>query len=216
VFNAQSTNEDLYALARLAFDHLHVGKAYIAGLDQGWHDDILVSADKNPNTAGAMAIGAGRLRSLLDLSNDLKAGAVTALIVVGTRGVLGTGPTHSPSAALPFERLKALVAIGTHRDGVTAAAQVALPLTEWTEADGTFTNRLGMVQRVRAAVPPAGDALPGWEILSHLARKLGATMEFPEAKAVFAEARQKLPFMKDAEWGRPMLPVQLRFANSRG
>ena len=36
VFNAQSTNEDLYALARLAFDHLHVGKAYIAGLDQGW------------------------------------------------------------------------------------------------------------------------------------------------------------------------------------
>ena len=36
VFNAQSTNEDMYALARLAFDHLHVGKAYIAGLDQGW------------------------------------------------------------------------------------------------------------------------------------------------------------------------------------
>ena len=37
-------------------------------------------------------------------------------------------------------------------------------------------------------------------------------MDFVEAKAVFAEARQKLPFMKDADWGRPMLPVQLRFA----
>ena len=73
-----------------------------------------------------------------------------------------------------------------------------------------------MVQRVRAAVPPAGDSLPGWEILSHLARKLGATMDYQEAKAVFAEAKQKLPFMKDADWGRPMLPVQLRFANSRG
>jgi len=213
VFNAQSTNEDLYALARLAFDHLHVGKAYIAGLDQGWSDNILVSADKNPNTAGAMAIGAGRLRSLLDLANDLKAGAVTALIVVGTHGVLGKGPGAS---ALPLDRLQALVAIGTHRDGVTGAAHVALPLSEWTEVDGTFTNRLGMVQRVRAAVPPAGDSLPGWEILSHLARKLGATMEFLEAKAVFAEAKQKLPFMRDADWGRPMLPVQLRFANSRG
>ena len=213
VFNAQSTNEDLYALARLAFDHLHVGKAYIAGQDQGWSDDILVSADKNPNTAGAMAIGAGRLRSLLDLSNDLKAGAVTALIVLNTRGVLGGG---AATAKLPLERLQALVAIGTHRDGVTDAAHVALPLTAWTEADGTFTNRLGMVQRVRAAVPPAGDALPGWEILSHLARKLGATMEFLEAKAVFAEAKQKLPFMKEADWGRPMLPVQLRFANTRG
>ena len=53
VFNAQSTNEDHYALARLAFDHLRVGKAYIAGRDQGWSDDILRRADKNPNTAGA-------------------------------------------------------------------------------------------------------------------------------------------------------------------
>jgi NADH-quinone oxidoreductase subunit G len=213
VFSAQATNEDLYLLERLAFEHLQVGKAYLAGRDQGWHDDILVSADKNPNTAGAMAIGAGRLRSLLDLSNDLKAGAVTALIVVGTHGVLPSGPSAS---ALPLERLSALVAIGTHKDGVAAAAHVALPLAEWTEVDGTFTNRLGMVQRVRAAVPASGDSLPGWEILSHLARKLGATMEYTEAKAVFTEAKQKLPFMKEADWGRPMLPVQLRFATSRG
>ena len=35
-------------------------------------------------------------------------------------------------------------------------------------------------------------------------------------EGLFAEAKQKLPFMKEADWGRPMLPVQLRFANSRG
>jgi NADH-quinone oxidoreductase subunit G len=212
VMNAQSTNEDLYALARLTFDHLGLGKAYLAGLDQGWSDDILVSADKNPNTAGAMAIGAGRLRSLLDLANDLKSGAVTTLLVVGTHGVVAT---DAPSA-LPLDKLKTLVVIGTHRDAVAAAAQVALPLTEWAESDGTFTNRLGMVQRVRAAVPPAGDSLPGWDILSHLARKLGATMDFTDAKTVFADAKTKLPFMKDADWGRAYLPVQLRFAGSRG
>lgn len=213
VMNAQSTNEDLYALARLTFDHLGLGKAYLAGLDQGWSDDILVSADKNPNTAGAMAIGAGRLRTLLDLANDLKSGALHTLLVVGTHGVIGK---DGAAGALPLDRLTTLVVIGTHRDEVSAAAKVALPLCEWAESDGTFTNRLGMVQRVRAAVPPAGDSLPGWEILSHLARKLGATMEFTEAKTVFAEAKQKLPFMKDAEWGRPLLPVQLRFAGSRG
>src|SRR6185503_9022331 len=129
VFNAQSTNEDLYALARLAFDHLHVGKAYIAGLDQGWHDDILVSADKNPNTAGAMAIGAGRLRSLLDLSNDIKAGALTTLLVVGTHGVLAA---DAPSP-LPLDKLKTLVVIGTHRGHLTEGARVAMPLCEWAE-----------------------------------------------------------------------------------
>jgi hypothetical protein len=41
-------------------------------------------------------------------------------------------------------------------------------------------------------------------------------MDFTEPKAVFAEAKQKLPFMKGADWGRLKLPVQLRFANSRG
>ncbi len=213
VMSAQSTNEDLYALARLTFDHLGLSRTYLSGQDQGWKDDILVSADKNPNTAGAMAIGAGRLRTLLDLANDIKSGAVTTLLVVGTHGVLGA---DAAPGALPLEKLKSLVVIGTHRDAVARAAHVALPLTEWAESDGTFTNRLGMVQRVRAAVPPAGDALPGWEILTHLARNLGATMDFTDAKAVFNEAKSKLPFMKDAEWGRRYLPVQLRFAGSRG
>jgi NADH-quinone oxidoreductase subunit G len=213
IFNAQCTNEDLYALARLAFDHLRVGKAYLAGLDQGWSDDILVSADKNPNTAGAVAIGGGRLGSLVDLANDLKSGAINALLVVGTQGVL---VGEKAAAAMPFDKLAALVVLSTHRDPLVDAAHVSLPLTDWAEADGTFTNKLGMVQRIRAAVPPAGDALPGWDILSHLARKLGATMDYQSAKAVFGEAKQKMPFMKDADWGRNMLPVQLRFANSRG
>jgi NADH-quinone oxidoreductase subunit G len=213
VFNAQSPNEDLYALARLAFDHLRVGKAYLAGLDQGWHDDILVSADKNPNTAGAAAIGAGRLGNLVDLAADLKSGAVTALLVAGTHGVM---VGERAAATMPVNRLEALVVLSSHRDPVVEAAHVALPLADWAEVDGTFTNKLGMVQRIRAGVPPAGDALPGWDILSHLARKLGATMDFQSAKAVFTEAKQKLSFMKDADWGRTMLPVQLRFANSRG
>ncbi len=213
VMSAQSTNEDLYALAKLTFEHLSLGKAYLSGQDQGWSDDILVSADKNPNTAGAMAIGAGRLRTLLDLANDIKSGAVTTLLIVGTHGVLGQ---DGAPGALPLDKLKTLVVIGTHRDAVANAAQVALPLCEWAESDGTFTNRLGMVQRVRAAVPASGDALPGWEILTHLARNLGATLEFADAKAVFTEAKAKLPFMKDADWGRRHLPVQLRFAGSRG
>jgi NADH-quinone oxidoreductase subunit G len=213
VFNAQSPNEDLYALAKLAFDHLGVGKAYLAGRDQGWSDEILVSADKNPNTAGASAIGAGRLRSLVDLAADLKAGALGALIVVGSDGVL---VGDNAAVAMPLDRLEALVVLSTHKGPLVSAAHVALPLSGWAELDGTFTNKLGMVQRIRAVIPPAGDALPGWDILTHLARRLGATMEFQTAKAVFAEAKQKLAFMKDADWGRTMLPVQLRFANSRG
>jgi NADH-quinone oxidoreductase subunit G len=212
VFNAQSTNEDLYALARLAFDHLKIERAYLAGLDQGWHDDILVSADKNPNTAGAKGIGGSRLRTLVDLSRDLKARTVTTLLVGGDTGVLGPQGT----AAIPVDKLAGLVVLASHATALTDAAHVVLPVAAWAETDGTFTNKLGMVQRIRAAVPPPGDALPGWDALSHLGRKLGWPMDLTSAKQVFLEAREKLGFMRGADWGRPFLPVQLRFANTRG
>lgn len=224
VFSAQSTNEDLYALSRLAFENVGVTRAYLAGLDQGWSDDILVSADKNPNTAGALAIGGGRLKSLLDLAHDLKQGNLTALLVVGEEGVLGS----AGAAALPLNKLESLIVLGWRRDALVDAAHVALPMADFAEVDGTFTNRQGRVQRIRPAVPRAGDALPGWEIISLLSDRLGIPMEFspggatpargraPSARTVFLEARQKMPFMKDADWGRTSLPVQLRFANSRG
>jgi NADH-quinone oxidoreductase subunit G len=227
VFSAQSTNEDLYALSRLAFDNLRVTRAYLAGLDQGWSDDILVSADKNPNTAGAIAIGGGKLKSLKDLSNDLKSGALTALLVLGEEGVLGSGG----AAALPVDKLETLIVAAWRRDALVGAAHVALPMADYAEVDGTFTNRQGTVQRIRAAIPAAGDSLPGWEIVSLLSDRLGAPMEFtpgagpaprssggrsPSARTVFLEAKQKLAFMSNAEWGRTSLPIQLRFANSRG
>jgi NADH-quinone oxidoreductase subunit G len=212
VFSAQSNNEDLHALARLAFDHLQVERAYLVGNGEGWFDDILVSADKNPNTAGAKAIGGTALKTVSDLSRDLREGALSGLLVMGDEGVLrGAEP-----AAYPLDRLQALVVLASHQSPLVSAAQVALPLALWAEVDGTITNRTGRVQRLRAAVEAAGDALPGWDILSHLAHRLGIAMDFESAKKVFLEAQGKHGFMKGAEWGRPMLPVQLRFANTRG
>ncbi len=212
VFNATSTNEDLHALGKLVFEHLGAQKVYLAGRDEGFHDDILISADKNPNSVGAKAIGGARLLTMMDLSRDLKAGLLTALLIVGEDGVLGPEGT----AALPLDRVESVVTLASRETALTLASKIVLPLAAWAEVDGTFTNKQGHVQRIRAAVAAAGDALPGWEILSHLARRLGATMEFTTAKQVFTDAQQRHPFMKGAQWGRPMLPVQLRFADSRG
>jgi NADH-quinone oxidoreductase subunit G len=211
VFSALSTNEDLYALARLAFEHLRIERAYLAGRDQGWSDDILVSADKNPNTLGAKSIAGARLKSLLDLSRDVKSGAVKALLILGDTGVLGA----EGLSALPVDKLDTVL-LAWHQGPLADAARVVLPLASWAEVDGTFTNKLGMVQRIRPAVAASGDSLPGWEILSHLARRLGATMEFASPRAVFNEAQSKFPFMQGAEWGRSLRPLQLRFANTRG
>jgi predicted molibdopterin-dependent oxidoreductase YjgC len=98
-----------------------------------------------------------------------------------------------------------------------AAAQVALPLAAWAEVNGTVTNRQGRVQRLHAAIPAAGQAEPGWRIVGRLAQALGLDWDVPTAaEEVFRLACGQTASMKDAQWGRTQVPVQLRFANSRG
>jgi NADH-quinone oxidoreductase subunit G len=205
VVSAQMTNEDLFAFSRLAAEHLRIDRVYLAGASEGWCDDILVSADKNPNTTGAKLIGGPSLRTTADLQRDLQGRAVTTLLLVGEADAIG-----------PLESLQTLVAVTSHQSQPVAAAQVALPLAMWAEVDGSFTNRQGKVQRLYPAIAAAGQARPGWETAVGLGRALGAAWTYRDAKQVFSDACAKVTLMSGADWGRPEMPVQLRFANSRG
>jgi predicted molibdopterin-dependent oxidoreductase YjgC len=57
--------------------------------------------------------------------------------------------------------------------GSSGQTDLVLPAAAFTETDGTSINGEGRVQRVRKAVHPPGEALPDWEILCRIARKLG-------------------------------------------
>jgi len=205
VLSAQMINEDLFAFSRLATECLRTDRVYLAGSPEGWCDNILVSADKNPNTTGAKLIGGPTLRTAADLQRDIEGRVVTALLLVGEPDALG-----------PLESLQTLVAVSSHQNPPVAAAQVALPLAMWAEVDGSFTNRQGKVQRLYSAIAPAGQARPGWETAVRLARALGAAWTYGEAKQVFGDVCAKVTLMSRADWGKPEMPVQLRFANSRG
>jgi predicted molibdopterin-dependent oxidoreductase YjgC len=68
------------------------------------------------------------------------------------------------------------------------AADLALPTASFAEVDGTFINGEGRVQRVRKAVDPPGEALPDWEILCRIARKMGKKgFDFSSARQVYKE-----------------------------
>ncbi len=112
--------------------------------------------------------------------------------------------------------LDVLVAIAAHERGLAAKASVVLPAADWAEVHGTITNRQGKVQRLRAAFAPAGQALPAWEVVARLGRKLGAAFDYPTAKTVFQEMITHVPAFAGAAWGREQPTVQLRFAGSRG
>jgi NADH-quinone oxidoreductase subunit G len=204
VLSFGASNEDLHALATLAVDRLHVGRLYGGGRPAGGSDDILISADKNPNTTGAWRITPG-LHSAHELAADVAAGTVKTLVVLGNE-----------SLALPADKLTALVVLAAHEGPLVDSAKVVLPVATWAEVDGTFTNKTGCVQRIHAALPPPGEAVPGWQAVALLAERLGYGQGHASVYDVFAEARSRHPFMKDAAWGPRLLPVQLRFGDSRG
>lgn len=212
ILSAGHTNEDNYLLARLAREFLGVERVYGIGKPPvpGRADAILRDADVNPNSAGMKAIAGAALRDAAALEKDLAAGVLKGLLVLGSDAPL------SPAALEKAAALEALIVIAAHDRGFVPRAHVALACGDWAEVHGTITNRQGIVQRLRAAFPSPGQALPAWEVLVRLAKKLGATFDYAHSKTVFAEMKQAVVPFASAEWGRESLPVQLRFAASRG
>lgn len=75
-------------------------------------------------------------------------------------------------------------------------ADVLLPAASWAEKEGTVTNSERRISRVRAAVPPPGEARPDWEIAvdfaARLRERLGREISFDYQKPedIFDEHRE--------------------------
>lgn len=167
-------------------------------------------ADVNPNTKGVTEIIGNGAKDLKELSADLEQGKLKGLLVLGHEL-----PT-TDEAAQALGKLEALIVVTNKEDGVAKHADVTLPAAAWAEVDGTITNHDGLVQRLYQAYPSMGQAIPAWEGICRLALASDAALSFDDAKSVYNEMKNKVEGFKDSEWGKPVLPVQLRFANSRG
>ena len=64
-------------------------------------------------------------------------------------------------------------------------AAVVLPIANFAEEEGTFTNLRGRVQRFLQARAAPGFARPSWYVLSDLLRALGASVDYLLASDVF-------------------------------
>jgi NADH-quinone oxidoreductase subunit G len=237
VFSAQTTNEPLFALSQIAAKLAARGasvRTYVTGVAASPEraDKILRSADKNPNTAGAKLLagtGAGDANALL---SDLKAGKLKALWMVGAD--LPLSEQAQFDVAPLVDGLDLFICQAVQDSPILRRAHVQLPAAAWAEVDGTFTNAKNLVQRLRKAVAPQGDARSHLELISLIAKKanlgqnekwqVSARQAFLQMVAQFAAqvsagadpAQNVAAGFATAEWGKEYLPVQLRFANSRG
>jgi len=192
VVSAHAPNEEVYLLRRLAAA-LGARVAAVSWSPPGaFHDDFLVKADKNPNTAGLRLQGLAPDGALDDLLGAASAGRLQALVLHRT------DPTTWRDAAAvrpALERVPCLVVLDTDRREASEYADVVLPIATYAECDGTFTNHAGRVQRFHAAVQPPGEARPGWFVLGELVSRLTGGRPYESAEATFAAlAEECAPF----------------------
>lgn len=184
VFSAQHSNEDNYVLGRFAKLH-GIDKLYLAAKADWKGDDILRSADANPNRAGASLVAGAELdETVEDLVSDVMAGAVEAVVV------LGSVTAEQQDTLTPLAKLGALVCLTATGGALADEATMVVPVASWGESHGTFVNGKGMAQTYRRAVGAAPGIEPAWKNLVALAAKLGVTLDFAHVNDVRAAMPQ--------------------------
>jgi NADH-quinone oxidoreductase subunit G len=197
VATPQGTNEDLFAfrtLAELAGGKLEfrVGDPQEKLLVR--EDNVLLRADRNPNTQGCLEQGLGRA-GVAALLSDCAAGRVQALVLQGPELL------RLPEAVEALARVPHIAVMATHEGPELDRAHLVLPAAVWAEMDGTFTNFQRRVQRIRRAVPPLGDAQPRWQMAARVIQRRGGSFPAVSAREVFALLAAAVPAYAGLTYG---------------
>jgi len=178
----QATNEDVYMFRRLA-DRAKGMLDFRVGNPQDKvqvrEDNVLLRADRNPNTTGCLDQGIGR--SGVDaILKACHSSAVKVLVLQG-QDLLRDPAVAEAAAKVPF-----VAVMASHEHAELDKAHAVLPAALWAEVDGTFTNYQRRVQRIRRAVEAPGAAVPRWELAAGLLTRLGEDVTVSSAREVFA------------------------------
>lgn len=145
----------------------------------------LVPLSSESNSRGALEISAsvrGKDGHPGRIIQEISGGSFKALYLAGSFLRLG----KKPAAFLVIQ--------DSYLDGNSDFADVILPQTTFAEAEGTFVNVEGRLQKFERVIEPQAEAKPGWLIISELAQKMGMTgFSFRNASDVFQALASEVP-----------------------
>lgn len=186
VGSGRSSVEEQFLTKKLA-DTLKAGVHLVGRAGQG--DAILISADRNPNVRGALATG------LISALPETKLSALSAAIGAGTvRTVVSIGE-DLVAAGLSAEELAKIdvVYLGTHSHATSEAAKVLLPTLTVFEKSGAFINQQFRIQKFAAAVPGPAGATDDLVVLAKLIAAAGGEIQPQGLAALWASIAAAAP-----------------------
>ncbi len=203
IASAQLTTEELFLIREIFQRGLGARVSARVPEQPGTSDDLLIKADKNPNTQGAALLGLAGPAAPdgTDLIADARAGKLDLLWIFGHDLVQLFGMSEAREVA---EQVSLLVYSGTNENPTADLAHVVLPSAAYVEKDGTFVNVHGRLQRIGRAFPPVGDSREDWRVLLELAGRLDLPVAGSGVQEVFAQlaaAEAWVPTASYAELG---------------
>jgi formate dehydrogenase alpha subunit len=140
-------------------------------------------------------------RVVTEMVEGCLTGDTRAMYVVGENPLLSEPDLHHAEKALG--QLDFLVVQDLFMHETAERAHVFLPAAAFAEKEGTFTNSERRVQRVRAVLPPPGQAQPDWWITAELAKRLarrvgidvGRQFDYVGSAEIFDEMARLTPFL---------------------
>ncbi len=192
IAGAQATNEEAWALKRLltgAIGSPHLGAISYSPPGASGDDNLLIRANKNPNTRGLSALGYAA-DGIDRLSAAIGSGQLKILIALRADLVQAMG---EPEFVRRFAQLDYLIVLDTDANETGQMANQVLPIAAYPELDGTFTNFQGRVQRLHRAFDPPGEALGAIEVIARLSHAIDGIARASTAEAAFAELSASEP-----------------------
>ena len=194
VASARQSNEELWLLGKL--------KAKLNALSdsiprQGESDKLLLSADRNPNSAGAkiMGICGESMGALLPRIRDgINAGTIRTLLV------FGEDVTKHGIDAGCLQKLDTLIVSDILPSATTELAQYVLPGCAHLEKRGSFTNIKGRVQRFTKAMEPKEESRAEWEFLHELLYNVTGQNGFVTIEGLFNQMAREVPAFAGLTW----------------
>ncbi|MCA9937876.1 MAG: molybdopterin-dependent oxidoreductase [Anaerolineales bacterium] len=123
--------------------------------------------------------------TITEVMEGALSGRIKGLVVMGENPMLSDPNLHHVRAAL--EQVPFLAVLDIFLNETGRMADVVLPASSFAEKSGTFTSTERRVQLIRPALPAPGVARPDWQILIDLANRLGASWQYENPAAIFAE-----------------------------
>ena len=163
VASGRQTNEELFMMRTLAAEIGTDNIGIVGRVKES--DDMLIAADRNPNTTGASLIlgQSDPTTGFATIKKGIENGTIKAVIVASEDLTEAAGISSEV-----VENLELLINITPMTGNTAKLADIVLPSAGPAEKRGSMVNITGRLQKLNAACVPPGDARSDWEIITDL------------------------------------------------